>query len=215
MSLTTDPASADSAGNAATAQAMPQSFAVIGAGAWGTALAVLACRAGRMTGLYARRPDHAATLRQQRENARYLPRIDLPPALTIQDDLALSLASAEAVLYAQPAQHFRDFCRQAKPHLRSEAALVICAKGIELGTGQLLTEIAAAELPDQPVAVLSGPSFAAEAALGLPTAVCIATQLPGLAERLMLALSHGGFRPYGAADPIGVEVAGATKNVLA
>jgi glycerol-3-phosphate dehydrogenase (NAD(P)+) len=213
--LITDPASADSAGYAATTQAMPQSFAVIGAGAWGTALAVLACRAGRTTSLYARRPDHAVILREQRENARYLPRIELPHELIVEDDLAVSLSAAEVVLYAQPAQHFRDFCRQAKPHLQSATALVVCAKGIELGTGQLLTEIAAKELPDQPVAVLSGPSFAAEAALGLPTAVCIATQLPGLAERLMLALSHGGFRPYGAADPIGVEVAGATKNVLA
>ena len=215
MPLITDPASANAAGQAAPAQAMPQSFAVIGAGAWGTALAVLACRAGRTTSLYARRPDHAVTLREQRENARYLPRIELPHDLAIQDDLAVSLSAAEAVLYAQPAQHFRDFCRQAKLYLRPETVLVICAKGIELGTGQLLTEIAARELPGQPVAVLSGPSFAAEAALGLPTAVCVATQLPGLAERLMLALSHGGFRPYGAADPIGVEVAGATKNVLA
>lgn len=193
----------------------PPSLSVIGAGAWGTALAVLSCRAGLASKLYARRSDHAATLRQQRENSRYLPRIDLPPELLISDDLGDALRTAQFVLYAQPAQHFRDFCRAAKPHLAATAALVICAKGIELGSGRLLTEIAAEELPGQPAAVLSGPSFATEAALGLPTAVAIATQSPDLAERLMAALSHGGFRPYGATDPIGVEVAGATKNVLA
>src|SRR5262249_45994729 len=155
-----------------------------------------------------------AMLRQQRENARYLPRVELPSELAIEDDLATSLA-VDAILYAQPAQYFRDFCRAAKPRLQAATAIVICAKGIELGSGQLLTEIAATELPGQPIAVLSGPSFATEAALGLPTAVAIATQVTGLAEGLMAALSQGGFRPYGSTDPIGVEVAGATKNVLA
>jgi glycerol-3-phosphate dehydrogenase (NAD(P)+) len=195
-------------------QTPPQSLSIIGAGAWGTALASQACRAGRLTRLYARRSDHAAMLQEQRENKRYLPSIDLPADLLIESDLAASLA-ADAVLYAQPAQYFRDFCRAAKPYLTAATSLVICAKGIELGTGRLLTEIAAEELPGQPVAVLSGPSFATEAALGLPTAVAIATQEAGLAENLMAALSHAAFRPYGSTDPIGVEVAGATKNVLA
>ncbi|HVJ40300.1 MAG TPA: NAD(P)H-dependent glycerol-3-phosphate dehydrogenase [Dongiaceae bacterium] len=199
----------------ADAAGAPSALSIIGAGAWGTALAVLCCRAGLATKLYARRPEQVIALRQQRENSRYLPRIELPPELVISDDLGEALRTAALVLYAQPAQHFRDFCRAAKPHLAATAALVICAKGIELGSGRLLTEIAAEELPGQPVAVLSGPSFATEAALGLPTAVAIATQSPGLAERLMAALSQGGFRPYGATDPIGVEVAGATKNVLA
>jgi glycerol-3-phosphate dehydrogenase (NAD(P)+) len=195
-------------------QTPPQSLSIIGAGAWGTALAAQACRAGRATRLYARRADHAVLLQEQRENRRYLPSIKLPAELVVGSDLAASLA-ADAVLYAQPAQYFRDFCRTAKTHLASSTTLVICAKGIELGTGRLLTEIAAEELPGQPVAVLSGPSFATEAALGLPTAVAIATQVSGLAESLMAALSHAAFRPYGSTDPIGVEVAGATKNVLA
>jgi glycerol-3-phosphate dehydrogenase (NAD(P)+) len=191
-----------------------QSVSVIGAGAWGTALALLASRAGRQALLYARRPEQAEALRRQGENARYLPRIELPASLAITNDFAAAL-QGDAVLYAQPAQHFRAFCQAARASLKPATALVICAKGIELGTGQLLTEIAAAELPGQPVAVLSGPSFATEAALGLPTAVVLATLVPGLAERLMAGLSHGAFRPYGATDPIGVEVAGATKNVLA
>lgn len=193
---------------------LPQSISVIGAGAWGTALALQALRAGRSTRLFARRPEQAMLLQRDRENSRYLPRIELPAALDIGNDFAASLV-ADVVLYAQPAQHFRDFCRAAKAYLQPTTAIVICAKGIELGTGQLLTEIAAAEIPAQPAAVLSGPSFAVEAALGLPTAVVIATQVPNLAERLMTALGQGAFRPYGANDPIGVEVAGATKNVLA
>jgi glycerol-3-phosphate dehydrogenase (NAD(P)+) len=191
-----------------------QSVSVIGAGAWGTALALLASRAGRQSRLYARRPEQAEALRRQSENARYLPRIELPASLDISNDFAAAL-QADAVLYAQPAQHFRDFCRAARSVLQPATALVICAKGIELGSGQLLTEIAATEVPGQPVAVLSGPSFATEAALGLPTAVVLATAVPGLAERLMAGLSHAAFRPYGSTDPIGVEVAGATKNVLA
>jgi glycerol-3-phosphate dehydrogenase (NAD(P)+) len=193
---------------------LPQSISVIGAGAWGTALALQALRAGGLTRLFARRPAQAMLLQRDRRNTDYLPGIDLPAALEISSDFATSLA-ADIVLYAQPAQHFRDFCQAAKPRLRPTTAIVICAKGIELGTGQLLSEIAATELPEQPVAVLSGPSFAIESALGLPTAVVIATLVPGLAERLMAALGQGAFRPYGATDPIGVEVAGATKNVLA
>jgi glycerol-3-phosphate dehydrogenase (NAD(P)+) len=191
-----------------------RTVSVIGAGAWGTALALIATRAGRETLLWGRRPDQVAALRETRENARYLPGIGLPPELRVGDDLVQALA-ADIVIYAQPAQHFRSFCRSAKPHLAKATIVVICAKGIELGSGRLLTEIAAEELPGQPVAVLSGPSFAAEAARGLPTAVAIAATDDALAERLMLALSHAAFRPYGAGDPVGVEVAGATKNVLA
>ena len=198
-----------------TAAAQPvDTVSVIGAGAWGTALALILHRAGRGTQLWARRPELAEALRRTGENTRYLPGLLLPPGLQIADDLSVAL-QADAVLYAQPAQHFRAFCRQAKPHLAPATALVICAKGIELGRGRLLTEIAAEELPDQPVAVLSGPSFAAEAAHGLPTAVAIASTDDALAQRLMQALSHAAFRPYGAGDPVGVEVAGATKNVLA
>lgn len=191
-----------------------KTISVIGTGAWGTALALIATRAGREALLWGRRPEQVAALQAARENTRYLPGITLPPELRIGDDLAEALA-ADAVIYAQPAQHFRSFCLAAKGRMKPDGALVICAKGIELGSGRLLTEIAAEELPGQPVAVLSGPSFAAEAARGLPTAVAIAAGEDAVAQRLMLALSHAAFRPYGASDPVGVEVAGATKNVLA
>lgn len=190
-----------------------QRISVIGAGAWGTALAILAQRAGRDVTLWPRRAEQADALRRTRENAAYLPGVPLDPALRIETDLARAL-DADAVLYAQPAQHFRGFCREAAP-LWKGAALVIAAKGIECETGALLNEIAAEALAAAPVVILSGPSFAAEAARGLPTAVALAGDRADLVEALMAALAHGAFRPYGSDDPIGVEVAGAVKNVLA
>ena len=186
---------------------------VIGAGAWGTALALIAQRGGCMATLLVRRPELAETLRATRRNADYLPGIELPPEIAIATDLTAALA-AEAVLYAQPAQHFRAFAKAARPHWQG-APLVLCAKGIEQSTGKLLHEIAAEELPGVKVAALSGPSFAIDVAHGLPTAVAIAAEDAALVERLMAALSHGAFRPYGARDLVGTEVAGAVKNVYA
>jgi glycerol-3-phosphate dehydrogenase (NAD(P)+) len=189
-------------------------LSIMGAGAWGTALAVLAARAGCAVQLWARRPALAAELAAVRENIAYLPDIAIEPSIRIETDFTAAL-DADAVVYAQPAQHFRAFCSSAAPYWPMGTALVIAAKGIELGSGALLNEIAAEALPDVPVAILSGPSFAAEAAAGLPTAVAIAGTDPDLVGLLMTALAHGAFRPYGADDPLGVEVAGAVKNVLA
>lgn len=188
-------------------------ISIIGAGAWGTALAILASRAGRAVTLWVRRPEQAAAIDAARENAAYLPGVPLDPAIRIATDRDAAL-DADAVFYAQPAQHFRGFCRAAAPHWR-DAVLVIAAKGIECETGALLNEIAAEELAAAPTVILSGPSFAAEAARGLPTAVALAGERADLVEALMAALAHGAFRPYGSDDPIGVEVAGAVKNVLA
>jgi glycerol-3-phosphate dehydrogenase (NAD(P)+) len=204
-------AEADTVGIAAEGIA---TVGIIGAGAWGTALSVLATRAGRGTTLYARRAEAARAIAAARENAEHLPGVALPPEIAVTADLAAALA-ADAVLYVQPAQHLREFCAAAAPAWRAGTPLLICAKGIEVKTGRLLTEIAAELLPDARIAVLSGPSFAAEAASGLPTAVVIASTDAKLNRALMQALSHSAFRPYGALDPIGVEVAGAAKNVLA
>jgi glycerol-3-phosphate dehydrogenase (NAD(P)+) len=190
-----------------------QRIAVIGAGAWGTALAVLAQRAGRDVTLFVRRAELAAELHAERENRRYLPGEAIAESIRIETALARALA-ADAVVYAQPAQHFRAFCRAAAPLWRG-AILVIAAKGIELQTGLLLHEIAAAELPGVRTVVLSGPSFAAEAAMGSATAVALAGTDSDAVEALMAALAEGWFRPYGSDDPVGVEVAGAAKNVLA
>lgn len=202
------------AGRADRAEAPIASLGVVGAGAWGTALAVLAARAGRKVTLQARRAEAAQAIAAARENAEHLPGIAVPTevAVTAERDAALA---ADAVLYVQPAQHLRAFCAAAAPRWRDGVPLLICAKGIEVASGRLLTEIAAELLPAAPIAVLSGPSFAAEAAAGLPTAVVIASADVALNRALMQALSHGAFRPYGALDPVGVEVAGAAKNVLA
>jgi glycerol-3-phosphate dehydrogenase (NAD(P)+) len=189
-------------------------ISVIGAGAWGTALSILAARAGNEVALWARRPEMAASLAAQRENTEYLRGVPLDPRIAIIADFQAALAT-DAIVYAQPAQHFRAFCRMAEPGWRAGAALVVAAKGVERETGALLNEIAAAELPRAPVLTLSGPSFAIEAARGLPTAVAMAGADPDLVQRLMQAFAHGSFRPYGSEDPIGVEVAGAVKNVLA
>jgi len=189
-----------------------QRISVIGAGAWGTALAILAQRAGCAVTLWTRRAEQAAELQGARENTAYLPGIPLDPAIRIETDFARAL-EADAVLYAQPAQHFRGFCRKAAP-LWKDAALVIAAKGIECESGALLNEIAARELAAAPTIILSGPSFATEAARGLPTAVALAGDRADLVEALMASLAHGAFRPYGSDDPTGVEVAGAVKNVL-
>lgn len=189
-------------------------LSVIGAGAWGTALALIAARAGRQTTLFVRRPNLAAAIATHRENADYLPSIALPVEIAVTSNLALAL-EAEAVLYAQPAQHLRAFCVAARPYWLKDAALVLCAKGIEQQSGLLQHEIAAAELPAARVTALSGPSFAIDVARALPTAVAIAGKDTALVDDLMLALSHGAFRPYGSDDLAGVEVAGAVKNVLA
>ncbi len=188
-------------------------IAIIGAGAWGTALAVLAAKAGRDVYLYARRADFAAELAEKRRNERYLPGIALPAAIAIGADFDRAL-SADALLYVQPAQAFRDFLR-ALPIAKSSAPLAICAKGLDRASGQNLVEIAAAERPALPIAMLSGPSFAAEAAQGKPTAIVIAAREAALAERLAAALASANFRPYVSTDPQGVALAGAVKNVLA
>ena len=191
-----------------------RSLGIAGAGAWGTALALQAARAGLAATLWARRPEAAAEIAARRENPDYLPGARLPAQIVVTGRLEEALA-ADAVLYVQPAQHLRAFCAAARGAWRAGTPLVLCAKGIEIGTGSLLTDIAAELLPQAPVAVLSGPSFAGEVAAGLPTAVVIASPDSALNEALMQALSHGAFRPYGSLDPIGVELAGAAKNVLA
>ncbi len=191
-----------------------RSLGIVGAGAWGTALALHSARAGLGTTLWARRPEAAAAIAAGRENPDYLPGARLPSQIAVTDRLAEALA-ADAVLYVQPAQFLRGFCASARSSWRAGTPLVLCAKGIELGTGSLLTDIAVELLPQAPVAVLSGPSFASEVAAGLPTAVVIASADAALNDALMRALSHGAFRPYGSLDPVGVELAGAAKNVLA
>jgi glycerol-3-phosphate dehydrogenase (NAD(P)+) len=187
-------------------------IAVLGAGAWGTALALAAMAAGRKTTLWVREDDVLADIRAGRGN-RFLPGVSLPQDLAVTGELA-EAAAADALLLVVPAQVLHSFADSLKPHLRKGTPLVICAKGIEKGSGKLVTEVAAEALPGAELAILSGPSFARDVARGLPTAVTIAAK-GELAARLQTALSGPVFRPYASDDLTGVALGGAAKNVYA
>lgn len=182
---------------------------VIGAGAWGTALALVAAEAGRRVTLWAREPEVVASISARRENTRFLPGIALPPAITATQDLA-EAAAADAVLVVVPAQHLRETLTALRPRKPT----VLCAKGIERATGKLLTEILRECAPEAEPAILSGPSFARDVAQHLPTAVTIAARMD-IATALQAALGHGTFRPYASDDLTGVALGGAAKNVYA
>jgi glycerol-3-phosphate dehydrogenase (NAD(P)+) len=190
-------------------------LAVIGGGAWGTALAVVAARAGCPVALCARDPALVEAIEERRENPVYLPGIELDPAIAATTDMDAALSGAEAALIVVPAQFLRAMLAGMSPRLSAGLPLLLCAKGIEAGSLKTMSEVAAETAAGSPVAVLSGPSFAAEAARGLPTAVTIASRDPALAAAFVAALGSARFRPYSSADPVGVEIGGAVKNVLA
>jgi glycerol-3-phosphate dehydrogenase (NAD(P)+) len=187
---------------------------IIGAGAWGTALAAAARRAGREVCLWAYEPEVATAINRTHENALYLPGVALDAAIRATSELA-EAAAADALLLAMPAQRVRGLCAALAPSLGHRPPVVICAKGIEQKSGALMTEVVADALPGLPFAVLSGPTFAAEVARELPTAVTLACAEPGLAETLAAALRTPRFRVYHSADVAGAQVGGAVKNVLA
>jgi len=191
----------------------PQRIGVVGAGAWGTALAVAAGRAGREVVLWARRPEQATAIAAARENARYLPGVALDPAIRVTADAA-ALADSEALLLVVPAQHLRA-SGALLDGLLPKVPLVLCAKGVELASGKLLDQVAFEAFPGRAVAVLSGPTFAAEVARGLPAAVTLAAGRAELGRALAEALGSAAFRPYWTDDVTGVLVGGAVKNVIA
>jgi glycerol-3-phosphate dehydrogenase (NAD(P)+) len=188
---------------------------IIGAGAWGTALATVVQRAGNRATLWARDPAIADAINTRHENPVYLPGISLDPTIRATAEVAAALSGAEAVLVVVPAQFLREVLTGFAPHLSQGLPLLLCAKGIETGSLKTMSELAAEIAPRRPVAVLSGPSFAAEVARDLPTAVTIASRDTTVAEPFAAALGGPRFRPYLSADPVGVEIGGAVKNVLA
>jgi glycerol-3-phosphate dehydrogenase (NAD(P)+) len=190
-------------------------LAIIGGGAWGTALALAARRAGSGATIWARDPDIVAAINGRHENPVYLPGIALDPAIVATVDLAQAAAGAEAALLAVPAQFLRDVLMVLAPHLPPSLPLLLCAKGIEIVTLQTMAEVAEELCPGRPLAVLSGPSFAAEVARDLPTAVVVASRDSALVRFFMAAVGSARFRPYLSEDPVGVELGGAVKNVLA
>lgn len=188
---------------------------VVGGGAWGTALAQACVRAGRDTLLWARETETVAKINRDHANPDYLPGIILDPALRATDDLG-DLAACDALLLVTPAQHLRGVCVKLAEKLSRPIPAVICAKGVEQGSLALMSDAAAAALPaGAPLAVLSGPTFAAEVARGQPAAVTLACADPVLGRGLAHALGGRAFRPYVSDDVIGAQVGGAVKNVLA
>lgn len=189
------------------------SIAVLGGGAWGTALAQTAARAGRNVTLWEHDAGNAEHLIAARES-RFLPGVRLEPSIQVTRDLA-EAARADALLLVVPAQVLRQVVASLQPLIAPRTPLVACAKGIEHGTHRFMTEIIAEAAPAAIPAILSGPSFAADVARGLPTAVTIAATDAACAQALALAMNSGSFRPYHSTDVRGVELGGATKNVLA
>ena len=187
---------------------------VIGAGAWGTALAQVAGWAGLDVLLQAREPEVVESIRTRRINEAFLPGVVIDDHVSVTGDLA-DLGACDLILAVPPAQHMRSTLQAFAAHHRPGVPVILCSKGIERGSLKLMTDVLAETLPAAPAAVLSGPSFAGEVARGLPSAVTLACADEALGEALMGTLSAPGFRPYLATDLIGAEVGGAIKNVLA
>jgi glycerol-3-phosphate dehydrogenase (NAD(P)+) len=188
-------------------------IAVIGAGAWGTALALTCARAGRNVALWEYDAANAANLKNKRESL-FLPGVRIDDAVAIAADLG-DAARAQAILLVVPAQAVRSAAKALSPLLAANTPVIVCAKGIERGTKKFMTEVVAECAPKAAPAILSGPSFAVDVARGLPTAVTLAAKDGEVAAALARAMGSATFRPYHSADVRGVEIGGAAKNVLA
>jgi glycerol-3-phosphate dehydrogenase (NAD(P)+) len=193
-----------------------RSIVVLGAGSWGTALAIQFARSGRPTVLWGRAEDNPAELARARRNEQYLPGIEFPPTLVIEPDLARAVASGEDLVIVVPSGALRVVLQQLRPLLRQASRIAWASKGFELSTGKLPHQVAREVLgPDVPIAVLSGPTFAREVGEGLPTAMAVASPDADFALDLAKRLSAGNFRAYTQSDIVGVEIGGAVKNVIA
>ncbi len=191
-------------------------LAVVGAGSWGTALALAFARGGRAVRLWGRSPRHTAAMAAERENAQYLPGAAFPYSLTVHTELAAALEDTRDILIAVPSHALRETAMAIADHAADDARVCWATKGFELGTGKLPHQVVAEVLGDQlPLAVLSGPTFAKEVGEGLPTALTVASNDQGFASDIAAALSGPNFRAYTSDDIVGVEVGGAVKNVLA
>jgi len=190
--------------------------AVIGAGSWGTALAMQLARGGGQSLLWGRNPEHMAVMQQQGCNQRFLPDIAFPPGLQVIDDLQQALRQADEVLLAVPSHAFAGLLAIIAPNLRPGQGIAWACKGLQPGTGKLLHQAARDVLGDErPLAVVTGPSFAMEVARQLPTAVTVAGTEQSFCRKIAQALHSGFFRAYTSDDIVGAELGGAVKNVLA
>ncbi|MGR8933362.1 MAG: NAD(P)H-dependent glycerol-3-phosphate dehydrogenase [Gammaproteobacteria bacterium] len=195
---------------------MGRSISVLGAGSWGTALAILAARNGCRTLLWGHNADHMAALQRQRRNGRYLPDVAFPEELQVSGDLAEAAAHSDFLLVTVPSHAFQQTLFALRPHLSPHARLAWATKGFNPHDGDLLHRAAQRILaPQTPIAVLSGPTFAREVAIGLPTAITIASPQADFADQLADMLRNPRFRVYTSSDIVGVQIGGAVKNVLA
>jgi glycerol-3-phosphate dehydrogenase (NAD(P)+) len=200
----------------ATNEAPKPCVAVLGSGSWGTALAVHLARTGHRTILWGIETEELDAMARDRVNARYLPGVRLPDGVEIEHDFARSVTQADQLLVVVPSHAFREVLGRVKPLLRPGQRVAWATKGFELATGKLPHDVASEVLgPSVPTAVLSGPTFAKEVGAGLPSAMTVASKDPGYAMQLARSISGEKFRAYASDDMIGVEVGGATKNVLA
>ncbi len=188
---------------------------IIGAGSWGTALAIQLAREGHPTQLWGRDSHQLDAMRQARRNQRYLPDAEFPDSLQVNSLLGPALAHSRDALIAVPSHAFRATLQSIEPHLRPHMRIAWATKGFESGTGLLPHQVARQVLGQRPGAVLSGPTFAKEVGAGLPTAMTVASPDEGFAKDLALSLSGPNFRAYTQTDIMGVEVGGAVKNVIA
>jgi glycerol-3-phosphate dehydrogenase (NAD(P)+) len=189
---------------------------VLGAGSWGTALAIQFARGGGPTVLWGRAEDEPEKLARERVNTRYLPGAQFPPSLVVEPDLKRALAAGDDVVLVVPSSALRAVLTEIEPLLGDNARIAWASKGFELSTGKLPHEVAREVLgPAVPIAVLSGPTFAKEVGQGLPTAIAVASPHDEYALELAERISSGGFRAYTQSDIVGVEIGGAVKNVLA
>jgi len=191
-----------------------KTIGVIGAGAWGTALAQTARLAGCDVALWAREAEVADEINSAHRNSIFLADVALDPGIVATNDLA-EIAERDAILVVSPAQHVRETARALAPILVPQTPVVICAKGLEQATGKLMGDVLSETLPNATPAFLSGPSFAADVARGLPAALTLATPSDAVGESLAEAIGYRNFRIYRSDDMIGVQLGGALKNVLA
>lgn len=191
-----------------------KTISILGAGSWGTALAVIANRAGADVTIWTRNSFVIEGIHQKNRNTTYLPEVFLDPAIQVTDNLAKA-CDTELVLLVIPSQHVRSTCIAMAQHLDASIPVVICAKGIERGSLALMSEVVHAVLPNNPIAVLSGPNFALEAARGNPTATTVACANIDIGEQIVFSIGTSLFRPYLHDDVVGSQVGGAVKNVIA
>jgi glycerol-3-phosphate dehydrogenase (NAD(P)+) len=191
-------------------------IAVLGAGAWGTALSILQARNGVPTWLWGHDPALVARLRADRENLQFLPGVRLPDRLEVTDDLALAMSRADDLLLVVPSQVFGEVLDRLRGHLRPGTRIAWATKGLDPDQGRPLHELVGERIGSGvPIGVLSGPTFAGEVARGLPTAITVASGQEDFARALALRLHSPSFRVYVSHDVVGVELGGAVKNVLA